>query len=398
MIFQNIFSASSLFLLASQLAPSSANPVPEQAAAELSRRSFYNGATSGVLEDHWNEMRARAQAQSGHGSSAEGGHVQRDLIPATKTKRDIDFNPSRNWGSGFAGGWGNQTYYHETECDNTPKRRYWYGFLTRAITYPDPSIPGRQRSYWTNTTWWWINDLPANQNQCYLYGAPKYAPGTQCVDKIWNPTGKTWVDRSSSNANSYWTTNNATYKYHKVRTIFDCLLNRTAVEYGDNVAAFGFKPVQYVLDDMKYYRFYDNNNFAWFAACPPTWPGAWKRHVEDIQKRGILEKRCWDCKGINPVWDFFPPQARNPLADKTDIHDYADNIDWPEEFTEQRRFLATYWPPTASRLVEVDGHTCVQAAVSRPGLRHWTVRFFDEAQPGYVQAKDEYEPQETDYL
>ncbi|KAK6527171.1 hypothetical protein TWF281_010364 [Arthrobotrys megalospora] len=394
MIFQNLLSASSLLLFASKLAPISATPVPEQASEELARRSFYDGATSELLETHWNSVRA----ESGHGSSASDSTdtIKRDLSLA---KRDLPWNPSRLWGSGFAGGWGNQTYYHTTTCDNSPGRRYWYGFLTRAITYPDASIPGRQRSYWTNSTWWWIDDLPSNQNKCYLYGAPKYAPGTQCVDKIWNPTGKAWVDRSSGNANSYWTSNNATYKNHKVRTIFDCLLNRTAIEYGDNVAAFGFKPVQYVLDNIKYYRFYDNNNFAWFAACPSTWPGAWKRHVEGLQARGnSLEKRCWDCKGINPVWDFFPPQARNPLADKTDIHDYADNIDWPESFDENKRFLVTYWPPQASKLVVVDGHTCVQAAVSRPGLRHWTVRFFDEAEPGYVQYKDEYDPQPTDYL
>lgn len=60
--------------------------------------------------------------------------------------------------------------------------------------------------------------------------------------------------------------------------------------------------------------------------------------------------------------------------------------------------VVTYWPPSVNRLVVVDGHTCVQAAVSRPGLRHWTVRFFDEAQNGYAQATDEYDPQPTDYL
>ncbi|KAF3093996.1 hypothetical protein TWF569_005992 [Orbilia oligospora] len=395
MIFQKLVSASSLLLLASQLAPISANPVPE---SEAARRAFYDGSSLKALEDHFEF--ARSQPPGQHGESAEVETFQRrDLIPASTTKRDIAWNPSRLWGSGFAGGWGNQSYYHETECEYTSRQRYWYGFLTRAITYPDESIPGRQRSYWTNMTWWWINNvLPAGKFECNLYGAPKYNPGTQCVDKIWNPTAATWVARSSSNANSYWTTNNATYKNHKVRTIYDCLLNRTAIEYGDNVAAFGFKPVQYKLDGIKYYRFYDNNNFAWFAACPSTWPGAWKRHIEDVQKRGLLEKRCWDCKGINPVWDFFPPQARNPLADTTDIHDYADNIHFPEEFNEYRRMLVTYWPPTASRTLVVDGHTCVQAAVSRPGLRHWTVRFFDEAQNGYVQEKDEYEPQESDYL
>ncbi|KAK6512474.1 hypothetical protein TWF481_001360 [Arthrobotrys musiformis] len=398
MIFQNLLSASSLLLLASQLAPVSANPISE----EVARRSFYNDATAGALAEHFEYARS-AQA-SGHGEDSEHDVVTKrglspagDRTPSRTVKRDIAWNPSRLWGTGFAGGWGNQSYYHETECNYTSRERYWYGFLTRAITYPDASIPGRQRSYWTNSTWWWINDLPAGQYICNLYGAPKYNPGTQCVDKIWNPTAATWVARSSSNTNSYWTTNNATYKNHKVRTIYDCLLNRTAIEYGDNVSAFGFKPVQYVLDDTKYYRFYDTNNFAWFVACPSTWSGAWKRHVEDIQKRG-LQKRCWDCKGINPVWDFFPPQARNPLADTTDIHDYASTIAFPYTFNEYRRFVVTYWPPTASRLVVVDGHTCVQAAVSRPGLRHWTVRFFDEPTLGYVQATDEYDPQPTDYL
>ncbi|KAK6508572.1 hypothetical protein TWF506_010657 [Arthrobotrys conoides] len=396
MIFQNLLSVSSLLLLASQLAPISANPVPE---SEAARRAFYDSSSLKALKDHFEYARSQPPGERTESAKVETFHSRRDLVASASSiaKRDIPWNPSRLWGNGFASGWGNQSYYHEAECKNTTRQIYWYGFLTRAITYPDESIPGRQRSYWTNMTSWRLNGV--SKSQCYLYGAPKYDPvGTQCVDKIWNPTAATWVTRSSSNTNSYWTTNNATYKNHKVRTIYDCLLNRTAVEYGDNVAAFGFKPVQYKLDNIKYYRFYDNNNFAWFVACPSTWPGAWKRHIEGVQKRGLLEKRCWDCKGINPVWDFFPPQARNPLADTTNIRAYASNIDFPETFNEYRRMIVTYWPAVPSRTLVVDGHTCVQAAVSRPGLRHWTVRFFDDAENGYVQYEDEYEPQETDYL
>ncbi|EPS42100.1 hypothetical protein H072_3860 [Dactylellina haptotyla CBS 200.50] len=372
MVFNTLFSASSLLLLAGQLIPTLANPVPEGAAEDLSRRALYNGYTSQALKDHWNKAR-----------SADVWHDNFD-----NSKRDLQWHPDRIWSAGM----GNQTYNHTAYC-NTTYAKYSYGFLVRTITYY-PETGGRERSYWRNATWYTSSVLPSGDQQCNMFGAPKYAPGTQCVDKIWNPTGKTWVARSSSNTNSYWTTNNATYHNHKVRTIFDCLLNRTAVEYGDNVSAFGFKPVTYTLDDMKYYRFYDDNNFAWFVACPDTWPGAWKRDVSEAPNR--LKKRdCWGCKGINPVWDFFPPKYRNPLADTTDIHDYADNIHYPQNFNEATRFVITYWPNQYN--VTVDGATCVQAAVSRPGLRHWTMKFFDNAQTGWVQAKDEYVPTPADY-
>ncbi|RVD86242.1 uncharacterized protein DFL_004529 [Arthrobotrys flagrans] len=201
MIFQNLLSTSFLLLLASQLAPTSANPVPE----DVTRRSFYNDATFALLKDHRNY--AREQAASGYGESAKKENVKRDLVPSRFVKRDLAWNPSRLWG---------------------------LVLLADGATSP------------TTTK---LNAILNRVENIVTY-----------VLAVWKV-----VERPPSH-----TTNNATYKNHKVRTIYDCLLNRTAIEYGDNVAAFGFKPVQYILDDIKYYRFYDNNNFAWFTACPST--------------------------------------------------------------------------------------------------------------------------------
>ncbi|KAF3909241.1 hypothetical protein ABW20_dc0104509 [Dactylellina cionopaga] len=378
MIFRTLLSANALLFIAIDLAPTCASPVPEResASVELARRDYYNGYTSSLLESHWNEVRKRDQ----------------EAVEARK--RDLPWNPSRLWGSGFSDGWGNYTRAHSYDCPTVGGRTTWHGWLIRTTTFYDGRT--RDRSFWSNTSEHTNYDLPSTQTKCNLYGLPNYTTSKQCVDKIWNPTAKTWVARSSSNTNSYWTTNNATYHNHKVRTIFDCLLNRTAVEYGDNVTAFGFKPVQYELDDIKYYRFYDNNNFAWFVGCPTNWPGAWKRQIGDAQPHR-LQKRCWSCLGINPVWDFQTSKERNPLADTTDINDYADNIHYPRDFNSTSRFVVMYWPPMANRNVTVDGHTCIQTAVSRPGLRHWTVRFFDEPNDGHVQQKDEYIPTEDDY-
>ncbi|RVD88282.1 uncharacterized protein DFL_002471 [Arthrobotrys flagrans] len=94
---------------------------------------------------------------------------------------------------------------------------------------------------------------------------------------------QTWADHSSSNTNIGWTSNNATYGSQTVRTIWDCLLNRTAVEYQNDHPQIGFKPVQYILDGMTFYQFYDSNNFAWFLGCPDEWS------PKKI-KRGRLEK------------------------------------------------------------------------------------------------------------
>ncbi|KAF3938868.1 hypothetical protein ABW19_dt0208526 [Dactylella cylindrospora] len=366
----------SAILIASQLAPASAGPVPGPGPVALARRDFYNEASAGMLDFHQSNKRDYRKEK-------------REAM-----KRDLPWHPDRLWSSSF----GYHEWYKEKACDTTDRRKWSYGVLVRTITYPDPDTGLRQYDYWQNSSSYWTDYYyPTGQTSCHLFGNPKYDPGTQCTDKIWNPSTQQWLLRSSSNTNTGWTTNNASYAGHKVRTIYDCLLNRTAIEYGTTVSAFGFKPVQYTLDNIKYYRFYDNNNFAWFVACPTTWPGAWKRHLEDIEA-GRLEKRCNGCKGVNPVWDFFAPRQRNPLADTTDIHDYQEALEEEDPaFTDQIRYAITYWPPSAQRNVTVDGHTCIQTAVSRPGLRHWTVRFFDNAEYGYVQYSQEYHPTSEDY-
>ncbi|KAF3941939.1 hypothetical protein ABW19_dt0205758 [Dactylella cylindrospora] len=366
MMFQSILpSASTLLLLATQFAAlTSGVALPDEHVQMMNRRDWYDNVGKEMLAFH------REKAREYNDYVAE---YDRKMLAK---RQDYDWHPSKGWSSG----WGYHSFWASKNCESGSRKWYW-GTLIRTITYPDPDAT-RLFTYWQNKTWYEV-DLPTgNPTQCYRYGQPNWNYHTStgdnkmCIDKIYNPSSQTWTNRSSSNTNTGWSTNNSTYGGQTVRTIWDCLLNRTAVEYQNNHPALGYKPVRYTLDGERYYRFYDDNQFAWFLGCPNDW-------VAKLKKR-----ECFGCPpGSNPIWDFMPEKLHNPLADATPLEWYSGDI---SNYSTNRINTISWWPPLNTRNVTIEGRVCTQVAVSRPGLRHWTVKFFTEHEDYYPQKTKEW--------
>ncbi|KAF3941699.1 hypothetical protein ABW19_dt0202192 [Dactylella cylindrospora] len=370
-----------LLALSAQFASVYGSALPEEHRRMLDRRDFYDRASNSILEFHKKSLRK----------------YDEEMIEERRKNKEkrIAWEPARTFSSGSMG---HHAMYAGTGCW-TGSRRQWFGILVRTITFPVEAV-GRQYMWWLNRTFYEV-DLPSGSpNECYGYGKPTYnyhlSSGSSqiCTDKIWNPTSKTWSLRSSSNANTGWTTNNATYGNQKVRTIFDCHLDRVAVEYANNHPDLGgYKPVRYENDGFRFFRFYDANNFAWFLMCPSNWPA--KRSVDET---GLAKRQVVLYNGNNPIWDFMAEKYHHYAADNTPLYDYAGGIDdYADEedisgfaYSNTKIYTINYWPPGNWRNITVEGRKCTQLAVSRPGLRHWTVRFFDNPAYGWPQKTDEW--------
>ncbi|KAK6534536.1 hypothetical protein TWF281_005851 [Arthrobotrys megalospora] len=366
MLFHAILpSASTLLLLAGQFSHSSASALPEAHVQMMNRRDWYDGMTDGALTFHRNKAR-----------EFDDYVTEEEKL---RKRQDYDWHPSRGWTSS----WGYHSFWASKNCGGGSRKAWYYGTLVRTITYAESKAANeRTMAFWQNTTWYDVTLPSGSSSQCHRWAQPTWnyhtsgGDSVQCKDKIYDPAAQTWTNRSSSNANVGWTSNNVTYGSQTVRTIWDCLLNRTAIEYKNNHPELGFKPVQYVLDGLKYYRFYDNNNFAWFLGCPEQW---------------ALKKRCYSCilGNNNPIWDFLPEKLHNPLSDATPLEWYSADIN---NYNANRINTINFWPPRNSRNTTLEGRKCIQLAVSRPGLRHWTVRFFDDEdlQLGWPQKTSEW--------
>ncbi|KAF3929419.1 hypothetical protein ABW19_dt0210462 [Dactylella cylindrospora] len=263
--------------------------------------------------------------------------------------------------------WGAYLNYHYEPCRDEPGWNYEYGHVMRAVVKEYTSGNSEYRYWYNATLQWW--DTENEETWCERY----YPYFNQCQDEVYNPNTDEWEDLDETNDGYGWITNHPDYYGHTVRTIWDCHLNREVIQYDTVVSAFGAKPIQYVNDGMKYYRFYDANNFAWFAACPSTWPGAWKEKRQNIRGRNS-----------NPVWGFWGYWQDDWQDDKTPF---------PEEqipdYDPGTTYTAMYWPLEDDQLLVVDGHTCQIMAVSRPGLRHATAKMVDIPAFGYPSILDE---------
>ncbi|KAF3199293.1 hypothetical protein TWF191_004444 [Orbilia oligospora] len=348
MLFHAILpSASTLLLIASQFSQTFGAALSEEHVHMMNRRDWYNSMTGGALDFHKNKGREFDE------------FVAKEKL---RKRQDYDWHPAKSW---------------------------YYGTLVRTITYGErPSQNVREMAWWQNMTWY-TNTVPSGTSQCYRWGQPtwNYHSSTgnsqQCKDKIYNPATQAWTERSSSNTNVGWTSNNVTYGSQTVRTIWDCLLNRTAVEYQNNHPHIGFKPVRYILDGMTFYRFYDSNNFAWFLGCPDEWS------LREVKRNRLQKRDCFLCWNNNPIWDFLPDNLHNPLADSTPLEWYSGDIN---NYNVDRINTINFWPPRNNRNTTIEGRKCTQLAVSRPGLRHWTAKFFDDndLQLGWVKKNTEW--------
>ncbi|KAF3170034.1 hypothetical protein TWF106_011391 [Orbilia oligospora] len=371
MLFHAILpSASTLLLIASQFSQTFGAALSEEHVHMMNRRDWYNSMTGGALDFHKNKGREFDE------------FVAKEKL---RKRQDYDWHPAYT----YASNWGYHSFWASKSCDNTNRKSWYYGTLVRTITYGErPSQNVREMAWWQNMTWY-TNTVPSGTSQCYRWGQPtwNYHSSTgnsqQCKDKIYNPATQAWTERSSSNTNVGWTSNNVTYGSQTVRTIWDCLLNRTAVEYQNNHPHIGFKPVRYILDGMTFYRFYDSNNFAWFLGCPDEWS------LREVKRNRLQKRDCFLCWNNNPIWDFLPDNLHNPLADSTPLEWYSGDIN---NYNVDRINTINFWPPRNNRNTTIEGRKCTQLAVSRPGLRHWTAKFFDDndLQLGWVKKNTEW--------
>ncbi|KAF3940912.1 hypothetical protein ABW19_dt0201941 [Dactylella cylindrospora] len=270
-------------------------------------------------------------AESHKPSKPKGGEKEkRDLVP---------FQPSGPFNSG------NFYYYgrYFTECDGSNGETWFFGRTIKTTIdvrlTSDGRYSGKSTAWWTNSSSYDQRGGP-NPGGCNLFSKGLIS---QCTD------GK--VTKTRTNVKGKGT----------VKTYFDCLLQKTVQSWYHSV--FKATVVNWQLAGWENYRFYDDNNFAWFVSCP----------LDDYDKK----KRATGGRVLptkNPIWDFGTPRSRNPYADATPLSDFdltvrSKNFKNPDLVA----VGATYWVPNT---IEIDGRECQQMAVSRPGLLHWTATFY----------------------
>jgi len=176
-----------------------------------------------------------------------------------------------------------------------------------------------------------------------------------------------------------------------VYTEYDCLLDQTVQRYwsGDWTDGTGTYVTHYTYGSFDVYRWYDSNNFVWFAQCPTA--GRDETDGDPLKRRAPVsqpgkairtERRApWFQKSEAslfergggqvfscPLWDARAPNDRAWNADATPLSNYYFNNINSNGF--ETFFYSMWWNPY---WVSYQGVDCYEMAASRPGLQHWTV-------------------------